>query len=154
MFNVRIGFAPGTRVRADVHAVRRTNLHAHSNALEIVYVLHGALHVVVSSEAFDLDAGDYAVLNRSDPHLLEGSADNVTAVLHFDLSSFVDSAVTPCLVLEYSGRDATSALISTRSRANSEASVPMRWPCGLSTAGHMHARPSTSSSTLPATNTG
>jgi glyoxylate utilization-related uncharacterized protein len=116
MFNVRIGFAPGTRVRADVHAVRRTNLHAHSNALEIVYVLHGALHVVVSSEAFDLDAGDYAVLNRSDPHLLEGSADNVTAVLHFDLSSFVDSAVTPCLVLEYSGRDATSALINSLAR--------------------------------------
>ena len=90
MFNVRIGFAPGTRVRADVHAVRRTNLHAHSNALEIVYVLRGALRVVVSSEAFDLDAGDYAVLNRSDPHLLEGSADNVTAVLHFDLSSYRD----------------------------------------------------------------
>jgi AraC-like DNA-binding protein len=90
MFNVRIGFAPGTRVRSDVHAVRRTNLHAHSNALEIVYVLRGALRVVVSSEAFDLDAGDYAVLNRLDPHLLEGSADNVTAVLHFDLSSYRD----------------------------------------------------------------
>jgi AraC-like DNA-binding protein len=90
MFNVRIGFAPGTRVRADVRAVRRTNLHAHSNALEIVYVLRGALRVVVSSEEFDLDAGDYAVLNRLDPHLLEGSADNVTAVLHFDLSSYRD----------------------------------------------------------------
>jgi AraC-like DNA-binding protein len=90
MFDVRIGFAPGTRVRADVHSVRRTNLHAHSNAVEIVYVLRGALRVVVSSEEFDLDAGDYAVLNRSDPHLLEGSADNVTAALHLDVSSFGD----------------------------------------------------------------
>ena len=90
MFDVRIGFAPGTRVCADVNAVRRTNLHAHSNAVEIVYVLRGALRVVVSSEEFDLDAGDYAVLNRSDPHLLEGSADNVTAVLHVDVSSFGD----------------------------------------------------------------
>jgi AraC-like DNA-binding protein len=90
MFDVRIGFAPGSRVRADVQAVRRTNLHAHSNAVEIVYVLRGALRVGVSSEAFDLDAGDYAVLNRADPHRLEGSADNVTALLHFDPSSYRD----------------------------------------------------------------
>ena len=90
MFNVRIGFAPGARVCADVQAVRRTNLHAHSNAVEIVYVLRGALRVVVSSERFELDAGAYAVLNRADPHRLEGSADNVTAVLHFDPSSYRD----------------------------------------------------------------
>ncbi|KAA0079752.1 AraC family transcriptional regulator [Mycolicibacterium sp. P9-64] len=90
VFDVRIGFAPGTRARAEVLAVRRTNLHAHWNALEIVYVLRGSLHVVVSSETFDLDAGDYVVLNRMDPHLLEGSVDNVTALVHLDLPAFGD----------------------------------------------------------------
>ena len=48
------------------------SLHAHPNALEIVYVLSGRLHVRVSSEDFDLDAGDYVAINRADPHLLEG----------------------------------------------------------------------------------
>lgn len=85
-----IDFPPGTRVRTSVDAIRRTNLHAHPNAVEIVYVLRGAAHVRVSSESFDLEAGDYAVLNRRDPHVIVGSADNVTAVLHLDLAAFGD----------------------------------------------------------------
>jgi len=88
VLDVHIGFAPGTRVSACVTAIARTNLHAHPHALEIVYVLRGSLHTRVSSETFDLDAGDYAVLNRADPHVHVGSPDNVTAVLHFDLEAF------------------------------------------------------------------
>jgi len=87
---VRIDFVPGTRVSTDVVAIRRTRLHAHPNALEIVYVLRGGLHTRVSSETFDLDAGDYVVLNRADPHVLEGSAENVTAVLHLNVEAFRD----------------------------------------------------------------
>lgn len=90
MLDVHIGFAPGTRVRADVHSVRRTNLHAHPNALEIVYVLRGALHVGAGSEAFDLEAGDYVLLNRLDPHVLEGPSDNVTAIVHIDIAAYHD----------------------------------------------------------------
>lgn len=90
MFDVVVTFPPGSRVRAEVRQVWRTNLHAHPNALEMVYVLAGTLHVKVSSEDFDLDAGDYVVLNRLDPHLLEGSQDNVTAVVHADLAAFRD----------------------------------------------------------------
>ena len=87
MLDLRIDFASGTRVDVDVAAITRTNLHAHPNALEIVYVLRGTLKTRVSSETFDLDAGDYAVLNRADPHILEGSADNVTALVHIDLDA-------------------------------------------------------------------
>jgi AraC-like DNA-binding protein len=90
VLDVRIGFVPGTRVGVDVQAITRTNLHAHPDALEIVYVLRGTLRTRVSSETFDLDAGDYAVLNRADPHVHDGSIDNVTAVLHFDLGAFRD----------------------------------------------------------------
>ncbi|MDH6198283.1 AraC-like DNA-binding protein [Mycobacterium frederiksbergense] len=77
-------------MRAEVSAIRLTNLHLHPDALEIVYVLRGQLHVAVSCEAFDLEAGDYAVINRGDPHYLEGSPDNVTAVLHVDLGAFAE----------------------------------------------------------------
>lgn len=90
MLDVPIGFAPGTRVSAAVVAIGHTNLHAHPNALEIVYVLRGSLKTRVSSETFDLDAGDYAVLNRADPHVHVGSPDNATAVLHVDLEAFRD----------------------------------------------------------------
>ncbi|MEV0672401.1 helix-turn-helix domain-containing protein [Mycobacterium sp. NPDC050441] len=83
-------FAPGAPVRAEVMAIGCTNLHMHPNAVEIVYVLRGQLHVRVSCEAFDLEPGDYAVINRRDPHYLEGSSDNVTAVLHLDLAAFED----------------------------------------------------------------
>ena len=90
MLDVPIDFTSGTRVSVGVTAITRTNLHAHPNALEIVYVLRGSLRTRVSSETFDLDAGDYAVLNRGDPHDHVGSADNATAVLHFDLEAFRD----------------------------------------------------------------
>ncbi|MCV7424456.1 AraC family transcriptional regulator [Mycobacterium yunnanensis] len=90
MLDVRIDFAPGTRVSTDVASIRRTRLHAHPNALEIVYVLRGSLHTRVSSESFDLDAGDFVVLNRADPHVLEGSPENVTAVVHVNLEAFHD----------------------------------------------------------------
>jgi AraC-like DNA-binding protein len=86
MFESDIDFAPQTVVSAEVHCVRQTNVHRHPNALEIVYVLRGDLHVKVSCEDFDLQAGDYAVLNRGDPHALNGSADNVTALMHVDLA--------------------------------------------------------------------
>lgn len=85
MFESDVEFAPKTVVSTGVHCVRQTNLHRHSNALEIVYVLRGDLHIKVSCEDFDLEPGDYAVLNRGDPHALTGSADNVTALVHVDL---------------------------------------------------------------------
>lgn len=87
---MQVAYPPGTRVHTDVQAVGRTNLHAHSNAAEIVYVLRGSLRVRVGSENFDLEAGDYAVLNRMDPHLLSGTADNVTAVVYLNLKDFRD----------------------------------------------------------------
>jgi AraC-like DNA-binding protein len=83
-------YATGARVLVRVQAIRRTSLHAHPNALEIVYVLSGRLHVRVSSEDFDLEAGDYVAINRLDPHLLEGDDENITAVMHLDLGAFSD----------------------------------------------------------------
>lgn len=71
-------------------AVAQTNLHKHGNALEIVYVLRGTLHVRVSVDSFDLDAGDFVVINRDDPHFLSGSSDNVTAVIALKLADFGD----------------------------------------------------------------
>ena len=83
-------FAPGSRAKVAGLAVSRTNLHKHGNALEIVYVLRGALHVRVSIDSFDLDAGDFVVINADDPHFLHGSADNITAVISLKLADFAD----------------------------------------------------------------
>lgn len=102
MFESVVAFEPASAVNTGVHCVRRTNLHRHPNALEIVYVLRGDLHIKVSCEEFDLQAGDYAVLNRGDPHALTGPADNATAVIHVDLAacrdidSFVEHIIFAC----------------------------------------------------------
>lgn len=90
MFESEVHFVPSRAVEGSVDAVRCTNLHMHADALEIVFVLRGELHLKVSCEDFDLQSGDFAVINRGDPHMLTGSADNVTAVVHLDLSTFRD----------------------------------------------------------------
>lgn len=90
VFDVVEDFAAGSRVKVSGLAISRTNLHVHSNHLEVVYVLQGALHVRVTIDGFDLDAGDFVVINRSDPHFLDGSADNVTAVISLKLPDFID----------------------------------------------------------------
>jgi len=90
MFEAVVEFAPSSAATGVVQAVGRTNLHTHPAALEIAYVLRGALDVKVGCEDFDLRVGDFAVLNRGDPHQLSGSEDNVTAVLHVDVARFVD----------------------------------------------------------------
>jgi hypothetical protein len=58
MFESDVAFAPGTAVSRGVHCVRQTNVHRHANALEIVYVMRGDLHIKVSCEDFDLQTGD------------------------------------------------------------------------------------------------
>ncbi|MFB6610279.1 helix-turn-helix domain-containing protein [Agromyces sp. NPDC056379] len=85
-----VEFADAAGVRTSVQAIRSTRLHMHPGVVEIVYVLQGALHVTVSSEEFDLEPGDFVVVNQRDPHLLEGSVDNVTALVHLDLAEFRD----------------------------------------------------------------
>jgi len=90
MFDAEVAFEPGSVVSTGVHSVRRTNMHRHPNALEIVYMLRGGLHIKVSCEEFELQEGDYAVLNRGDPHALTGSEDNVTALAHVDLAACRD----------------------------------------------------------------
>src|ERR1044072_5035028 len=90
MFEAVVEFASPSAVTSVVQSIRRTNLHVHPAALEIVYVLRDALHVKVGCEDFDLRVGDFAVPTRPDPHQLSGSADNVTAVLHVDVAEFSD----------------------------------------------------------------
>ncbi len=102
MFESVVAFEPGSVVSTGVHRVRQTNVHRHAGALEIVYVLRGDLHIKVSCEEFDLQAGDYAVLNRGDAHALTGSDENVTAVVHIDLAAcrdidpFVEHIIFAC----------------------------------------------------------
>lgn len=93
IFEIDVDVDARTGMRSDVYAIERTSLHLHPRVVEIVYVLRGTLHVKVSCEEFDLGVGDFAVINRSDPHLLAGPADNVTAVLHLDPDAF--TAIDP-----------------------------------------------------------
>ncbi|WP_368608812.1 cupin domain-containing protein [Mycolicibacterium porcinum] len=70
MFESVVNFAADTAVRTGVHSIRRTNLHRHPDVVEIAYALRGGLHVQVSCETFELEPGDFAVINAGDPHLL------------------------------------------------------------------------------------
>lgn len=85
---IDFGVCAGTHV--EVSSIRQTNLHSHPGAIEIVYVLRGRLHVQVSFEEFDLEAGDYVVVNQNDPHHLTGSDDNATALVHMNLDFYAE----------------------------------------------------------------
>lgn len=78
------------RVGVTAAAITATSLRIDTDALLVVYVLRGAVHVRVGSEDFDLAAGDFVVVNRADPYALVGSKDNVTAIVSLRLQDFDD----------------------------------------------------------------
>ncbi|TRW80978.1 AraC family transcriptional regulator [Mycolicibacterium sp. 018/SC-01/001] len=90
MLDAAIAFTAQTPIQASVRSIRRSALHAHPGVLEIIYVLDGRLTVDVSFEHFTLEAGDFLVVNHSDPHVMDADGDNVTAIIHIDLRSFLD----------------------------------------------------------------
>jgi AraC-like DNA-binding protein len=90
MLAAAIDFDDGAGTRTRVSAIGRTNLHSHPGVVEIIYVLRGRLRAEVSFETFDLECGDFVVVNQGDPHLLIGSEDNVTALVHLNLDFYTD----------------------------------------------------------------
>ena len=78
-------FSKGIPAAANILRIRDYPLHAHENIMEIVLVLRGTLSVMVSFERFKLKAGDYIVINSEDSHQMTGDAENITALLSFDL---------------------------------------------------------------------
>lgn len=80
-----VHFSKGIPAAASILRIRDYPLHAHENIMEIVLVLQGTLSVMVSFERFKLKAGDYIVINAEDSHQMTGDAENITALLSFDL---------------------------------------------------------------------
>lgn len=62
--------------------------HWHETDIEIVFVLKGKIIVSAVYDNFEVKAGEFVVINHEDVHFLQGCEDNVTFIIHIDLSSF------------------------------------------------------------------
>lgn len=77
-------------VNMNVYKIDEYTLHCHEDAIEIIFVLKGAVKVKVSFEYFTLREGDYVVVNREDSHKIwrHDKADNIVAIFHISLEHY------------------------------------------------------------------
>lgn len=74
----------------NVYHIDEYPLHCHEDAIEIIFVLKGAVKAKVSFEYFTISEGDYVVVNREDSHKIwrHDEADNIVAIFHISLKHY------------------------------------------------------------------
>lgn len=85
-----ITFIPGTPAAIRACCIRDYRPHWHSNCLEVVFVLKGTAQILASYDRFDLEEGDFVVLNEGDIHFIHSREENLLLSLYIDLLSFED----------------------------------------------------------------
>lgn len=90
MYTENIPFDDRSPVSMNVYNIDEYTLHCHEDAIEIIFVLQGAVKVKVSFECFTLGESDYVVVNREDSHKIwrQDAADNMVAIFHISLNHY------------------------------------------------------------------
>jgi len=90
MYKKTLPFDSRSPVIMNVYKINECTLHCHEDAIEIIFVLKGAVKVKVSFEYFTLGEGDYAVVNREDSHKIWpcDETDNMVAIFHISLNYY------------------------------------------------------------------
>ena len=83
-----ITFIKDTPTAVRAYAITDYPPHWHDDCLEVIFVLKGQVQVLASYDRFQLQEGDYVVLNEGDIHYLHGSGDNLVISLYIDLLHF------------------------------------------------------------------
>lgn len=81
-------FIPGTPAAMRAYCIRHYRPHWHSNCLEVIFVLKGKAQVLASYDRFDMEEGDFVVLNEGDVHFIHSDEDNLLLSLFIDLTAF------------------------------------------------------------------
>lgn len=90
-----ITFIAGTPAAMRAWRVCDYRPHWHSDCLEVVFVLKGRVRVLASYDRFELEAGDFVVLNEGDIHFIHSEEDNLLLSLFIDLTAFEETY--PCV---------------------------------------------------------
>jgi AraC-like DNA-binding protein len=90
MYAESIPFDEQLPVMMNVYHIDEYPLHCHEDAIEIIFVLKGAVEVKASFEYFTLNEGDYVVINREDSHKIwrHDESENMVATFHISLKYY------------------------------------------------------------------
>lgn len=90
MYTESIPFDDQSPVIMNVYHIDEYPLHCHEDAIEIIFVLQGAVEVKASFEFFTLNEGDYVVINREDSHKIwrHNAADNLVVIFQISLKPY------------------------------------------------------------------
>ena len=81
-----IRYIEGTPVAVRACSIERYVPHYHEDCLELMFVLKGTALVRASYDRFDMEAGDFVLINNGDVHYIRGSADNIIISIYLDLN--------------------------------------------------------------------
>ena len=81
-----IRYIEGTPVAVRACSIERYVPHYHEDCLELMFVLKGTALVKASYDRFDMEAGDFVLINNGDVHYIRGSADNIIISIYLDLN--------------------------------------------------------------------
>lgn len=88
MKNEIIRYDDGTFVKIGAYNIKQFTPHWHDTDIEVVFVLEGKVFVNAVYDNFEVNAGEFVVINHEDIHLLQSHEDNVTFLIHIDLNAF------------------------------------------------------------------
>ena len=81
-----IRYIEGTSVAVRACSIERYVPHYHEDCLELMFLLKGTALVKASYDRFDMEAGDFVLINNGDVHYIRGSADNIIISIYLDLN--------------------------------------------------------------------
>lgn len=81
-----ITYIEGTPVGVRACSIERYVPHYHEDCLELMFLLKGNALVKASYDRFDMEAGDFVLINNGDVHYIRGSADNIIISIYLDLN--------------------------------------------------------------------
>lgn len=89
MYTETILFEQDMPITFDAYKVSHYHLHCHEGVVEVLILLSGSAHVKVSFEEFDMQKGDYIVINTEDSHSIYATDSKCEAAsLYFDMKSY------------------------------------------------------------------
>ena len=86
----KIHYGENSLAIVNAYNLKQMQPHWHDTDLEIVFVLEGKISVSAVYDIFEVNAGEFVVVNPEDIHLLQGYGDNVTFLIHIDLNRFTE----------------------------------------------------------------
>lgn len=85
-----IPYQTGRVTCVEAYNLKQLQPHWHDTDVEIVFVLEGKVSVSAVFDIFEVNAGEFVAVNPEDVHLIQGVGDNVTFLIHMDLTSFAE----------------------------------------------------------------